>query len=175
MTAFATRLTKHLFITITLLLLAQLAIPTQAQTQITRGGTTIDTPGRYVLANDLSCSDNGITIEASQVRLNLNGHTIIGNAGRGAGILIAENNVEIDGPGTISGFENGICVMDFYGHDLMVQNVSVYATIAAAFAIEECLDCTFPTIRPLPLRLDSRLTSASGTACLSLIRLPIFE
>lgn len=51
--------------------------------------------------------------------------------------------VDVDGPGTISGFENGIRVMDFYGHDLMVQNVSVYATIAAAFAIEECLDCTF--------------------------------
>ena len=76
-------------------------------------GYTINKPGTYVLANDLSCPINGVVIEASNVHLVLNGHTITGpgkTAQVGAdGIQVFGSltnrltGVSIDG-GTVTGF-----------------------------------------------------------------------
>jgi len=111
---FATRLSKYLLITTALLLLAQLAVPAQAQTQITSCGTVIDAPGNYVLANDLNCPGiDGIDITASNVTLELNNHQITGYRMSYAGLAVFKNNtvlshVTINGPGTITNFMHGV-------------------------------------------------------------------
>lgn len=117
MSAFATRLTKYLFISTALLLLAQLAV-VHAQTKITKCGTEIKLPGTYVLANDLlNCPVDGIDIIFGHVTLELGNHQITG-AGTGTGIRVARQgpylamNVVIHGPGTISNFDKGIELID---------------------------------------------------------------
>jgi parallel beta-helix repeat protein len=73
----------------------------------------ISAPGNYVVAANLTCpAGNGITITASNVSLNLNGHIITGS-GSGVGILVSPtsgrlNHVGISGPGLIRTFTTGI-------------------------------------------------------------------
>ncbi|HKG59325.1 MAG TPA: right-handed parallel beta-helix repeat-containing protein [Pyrinomonadaceae bacterium] len=88
--------------------------------------TTINSPGQYRLVadltfnadpyDDLPISSTCITIGASNVDLNLNGHTITGPGGGSdgtAGISVtAKTMVDIKGPGVISSFGRGI---DFDG------------------------------------------------------------
>jgi len=70
-------------------------------------------PGNYVVTANLTCpAGDGITITASNVSLNLNGHIITGS-GSGDGIRVAPtsgrlNHVGISGPGLIRTFELGI-------------------------------------------------------------------
>ncbi len=106
----ATRLPKYLLITTTLLLLTQLiAVSAQAQTRITTCGTDIIRQGEYILANDLSCPQIGITISTGGVTLKLNGHRINGVITSAAGIDVRfGHEAHILGPGTISGFQNGV-------------------------------------------------------------------
>ena len=89
------------------------------------GCTTINSPGQYRLVADLTfapgpadlpSSSTCITIGASNVDLNLNGHTITGPGGGAdgtAGISVtAKTMVDIKGPGVITSFGRGI---DFDG------------------------------------------------------------
>lgn len=105
----AARPCKPLFtFTALLLMMGIAAVGAHAQTQITSCGTRIQSPGQYVLANDLlNCRGNGIEINrAEDVVLNLNGHRITGsNAPRTAGIRVAfGSKARIVGPGVISNF-----------------------------------------------------------------------
>lgn len=105
----AARPRKHLFTFTGLLLLIEFAAAgAHAQTQITACGTRIQSPGQYVLANDLlNCPGNGIEINrADDVVLNLNGHRITGStAPRTAGIRVVFGaKARIVGPGVISNF-----------------------------------------------------------------------
>jgi parallel beta-helix repeat protein len=80
----------------------------------------ITAPGSYALATDLTCGAgvNGINIFASNVTLDLNGHTITGpNNGGGTGVVVSNNvfaptpqiqNVQVRGPGLIQDFANGL-------------------------------------------------------------------
>lgn len=117
MSIFATRLPKYLLIAAILLLLAQLAVPAQAQTQITTCGTNIRLAGTYVLANDLlNCPGDGIDITFGHVTLELGNHQITGS-GTGTGIRVARSsglarNVIIHGPATITNFDKGIELVD---------------------------------------------------------------
>src|SRR5262249_49839524 len=84
-------------------------------TSITQCGTIIDHPGHYVVANDLSCPfQNGIVIVADHVTLMLDNHQIAGAAFVGNGISVGvgvpsgNSHVHILGPGTITGFNEGI-------------------------------------------------------------------
>ena len=88
-----------------------------APTPITTCNYTITTPGRYVVTTDLTCVnqfDFGIVIEASNVNLTLNGHTINGQSPANSGIFVDEcpasgiTDVRIAGPGTITGFIYGV-------------------------------------------------------------------
>jgi parallel beta-helix repeat protein len=81
----------------------------QAATPITTCGTTISSPGSYVLTSDLGpCGGNAINITASNVNLMLNGFTITGAPG-GTGIAAyVVSNIQIQGPGLIQQFVNGI-------------------------------------------------------------------
>jgi parallel beta-helix repeat protein len=79
--------------------------------------TTISTRGHYQIVADLTSSGDCITITASHVKLDLNGHTITGPsaASSASGILlVAINNVDIEGPGLITNF--GVAI-NFEGAD----------------------------------------------------------
>src|SRR5262245_32327974 len=89
----------------------------QSPTPITQCGTTISQPGHYILANDLSClHQDGIDIVADHVFLMLNNHQIsnvfhdfVGNGiSVGVGVAAGNSHVHIIGPGTITGFNEGI-------------------------------------------------------------------
>jgi Right handed beta helix region len=93
-------------------------------TQITSSGT-ITVPGSYVLANDITGA-NGIAIAASDVTLNLNGHTI--NCSQGTGIQI--------GPSDAGGFplvnarvSNGRIIGSYgvviYGSDCLITGLNI--------------------------------------------------
>jgi parallel beta-helix repeat protein len=86
-----------------------LALPAgaAAQTPVTSCATVITVPGAYVLAQDLNCAGStGVTINASNVTLSLNGKTITGGTTAvvittGAGA--PNSNVVVNGPGTFTG------------------------------------------------------------------------
>jgi parallel beta-helix repeat protein len=120
---------------------AKAATPiTSCPTVITVGGTA-GSPALYTLTQDLLCSGtDGIDIEASYVKLNLNGHRITGGGsvppgyGNGYGIFVYSNTsspvlrltgIVITGPSpglsSIQGFTNGIELDDV--DSSTVQNV----------------------------------------------------
>jgi hypothetical protein len=70
-------------------------------------------PGSYILANDITgTGGDGIAIEASDVTLNLNGHTISGGFG-GGGIGIEGNNVHVYN-GRIVASDSGVVISGSY-------------------------------------------------------------
>lgn len=75
--------------------------------------TTISAPGSYILVNDIVATFTGIYIDASNVKLDLNGFTVShtgANLGDGIAILPGYNNVEVTN-GAITGFtRHGIFV-----------------------------------------------------------------
>jgi hypothetical protein len=85
----------------------------QAQTPITSCGYTITEAGNYEVASNLGpCGGDGIDIEASNVQLKLNGHTITGS-GSSVGIYVNPagtprlSGIQIQGPGLIQKFFEG--------------------------------------------------------------------
>ena len=115
----APRLGKYLLTTLAFFSLLQLlAISAQGQTPITSCGTVITTPGQHYLANDLNCHDDevAITIESSNVQLNLDDHQISG-PGAGSqtsgGINVdgpARRNILLFGPGVIRKMKVGVFI-----------------------------------------------------------------
>jgi parallel beta-helix repeat protein len=82
-------------------------------TPVTACGTVISQSGRYFLANDLKqCPGFGISIAVSDVEVELRGHTIQATFGDSAvvanGGTTGLSNLEIEGPGTITGGLAGI-------------------------------------------------------------------
>ena len=82
-------------------------------TAITTCPFIITTPGQYYLAMDLTCPPGaGISIEnASDVYLRLDGHTLQGSSGQGIA-AISSTAILIQGPGTITGFQDGLFFID---------------------------------------------------------------
>lgn len=85
--------------------------------QITQCGTVISQPGHYILANDLSCFDqDGVDIVSDHVDLMLNNHQIANvfadffanGISVGVGVPSGNSHVHIIGPGTITGFNEGV-------------------------------------------------------------------
>jgi parallel beta-helix repeat protein len=92
---------------------------------------TIDTPGDYVVTQDLTCSANllftgAIQINASNVHLFLQGHTLTGpgsgSYADGIGVGYGQSGVTITGPGTITGFSQGV---NIGGSGSTVQNLVI--------------------------------------------------
>jgi parallel beta-helix repeat protein len=109
-----------------LLFLLQVAVVSaHGQTQITSCGTVISQAGEYLLANDLNCSGNGITISfnTQQIELKLAGHRITGSSSPNrAGIRVESlAPVLIKGPGVISNFTAGFGIL------LASGGVQIYA------------------------------------------------
>jgi Periplasmic copper-binding protein (NosD) len=80
-----------------------------AITDCSMGTFMINNSGRYFLANDLKqCPGIGISINVSDVKLELRGHTIQGTSPASTIILVSGgatgiSNIEIAGPGTVTG------------------------------------------------------------------------
>lgn len=74
-----------------------------------RRPTVIDQPGKYVLRRDIHAEDTAIVIRASQVTLDLDGHSLWGPGGKkGVGILVSgAGNVAVS-HGTLAGFGTGV-------------------------------------------------------------------
>lgn len=114
----APRLRKYLFATLALFPLLQLlAVSAPAQTPITSCDTFIKKPGRYYLANDLTCRDFevAVTIEAPDVELELRGHQITGpgagsQASGGINVEHVGRGAFIVGPGVIRKMKVGVYV-----------------------------------------------------------------
>lgn len=86
--------------------------------------------GRYFLAKDLTqCMDFGVSITASDVKLELRGHTIQGIPNSSNSMIIADggatgiSKIEIEGPGTVTGGNTGIEFEN--AHWSQVRNVVV--------------------------------------------------
>ena len=129
MSRFATRLPNYLLFTLTWLLLAELAVPAQAQNHITSCGTVITHPGRYILENDLSCSGEGIRILSGGVDLELNAHRIQSTSHSDNGITVhdAHDTVQVRGPGEIDGFNHGVDITASNGPVFFVGVVATHS------------------------------------------------
>jgi Periplasmic copper-binding protein (NosD) len=106
----------------------------EAGTRITQATCpiVIAQSGEYSLATDVGpCAGDGIDIVASDVKLQMGGHSITGNAtcSGGAGIRVgfapAVTDVSVQGNGTISGFYVGFWARN--SSDSSVKNVTVTA------------------------------------------------
>lgn len=87
-----------------------------ASTPVTSCGQELDVPGDYHLASDLGpCEGPGVVVTASDVRLDLGGHTLTG-VSTAAGCAVPQIGVEVKDPathvqvagGTVTGFESGV-------------------------------------------------------------------
>jgi parallel beta-helix repeat protein len=70
-------------------------------------GTVITTPGTYVLSQDLNCGGGfAIHVDASNVTVQLDGHTITAAESVVIGASVSVDNVVVQGPGTGTGSDN---------------------------------------------------------------------
>lgn len=106
-------------LTFSLLIAVFACVPAAADpvVQITQCGTVISQPGHYILANDLFCFDqDGVDIVSDHVDLMLNNHQIqnvffdffANGISVGVGVPSGNSHVHIIGPGTITGFNQGV-------------------------------------------------------------------
>jgi parallel beta-helix repeat protein len=114
------------------------------------GCRTLDTAGTYALATDISVADTTcIEIVASNVTFDLAGHTLSctgsGFAGscqvpefasRGVSVAPGLTGITLTGPGTISGFDNGIVISASNVH---ISRLAITAPACGA------TDCSRPT------------------------------
>lgn len=113
-------------------------------TSITTVPTTISAAGHYMLANDVTVATTGITIDANNVVLDLDGRNIDGTGGGVNGIIVngGRSNILI-GNGYISNMsQNGILVQ---GDECTVTNCvlqnnlkGIYLNAATHCTIKEC-------------------------------------
>lgn len=111
------------------LLFAATAITASAQTTITSIPFTITKSDTYILDKNLSTSSTGaaITVAASDVVIDLGGHTLkqkaTSDAGEGILVNATENNVTVQN-GTVSGFNHGL---EFDGsQQILIQNLHLF-------------------------------------------------
>jgi parallel beta-helix repeat protein len=100
-------------------------------TKITTLPYTISTPGFYYLSGNLTTSEAGIIVNASDVTLDLMGFCITGNW-EGAGITVSsdQSNVEIRN-GSIKSFDKGIYAATPSGTGIRVIGVRINGTYSA--------------------------------------------
>jgi len=98
-------------------LVTVVGVSSGARQQTVTCGDEIDERGNYVLAGDCTTTAstrNGIVVNADDVILDLDGHTIRAGVPAGSGVLIDGDNVHLKGPGTIDGgsqgFANGVLI-----------------------------------------------------------------
>ena len=106
---FKARLVVRLLTIVSLTVLSNGQAAAQGVVRISSCPFVIVAPGNYLVDQDLFCPGNGITIQSSDVKLNVSGHTINGLSSQlGIGILVRSvTNVEVRN-GTVTNFSIGI-------------------------------------------------------------------
>jgi parallel beta-helix repeat protein len=98
-------------------------------------GATINKPGNYFVTSTTSpnCDvPGGITINASNVTLNLKGHIFVGSGLTGAGISASNvSNVKIIGPGFLTLYEKGVNFNNV--RNSIIEDVTVLTNIYGIF------------------------------------------
>ena len=103
-------MTRFLTVAATALLISSLATaPALAANPVTACGVVLSEPGNYGLTGDLlACPGNAIVISASNVSLNLKGHSITCGGTDGIGVLVTGvSDVQVKN-GTITGCNVGV-------------------------------------------------------------------
>jgi parallel beta-helix repeat protein len=112
------------------------AIPATAAASVTSltSCTTIAVAGKYRLDRDVAPAHGGIciTIEASNVTLILNGHTVKGPVNKDA-IVVFGASAKILGPGTVTSTPHGSDIELFEGGNGIVRGVTVTGSEAGIF------------------------------------------
>jgi parallel beta-helix repeat protein len=83
------------------------ALAAPAQTKISKCPYTITAPGKYLVQKNLSCSGTAITVAASNVDLDLGGHTLSGS-GVGSGVFSQGQSSVTIHDGAVQGFFIGV-------------------------------------------------------------------
>ncbi len=124
----------------------------------------ISKAGRYFLAKDLNMC-NGISITVSDVELELRGHTILGSSTSAlisVGGTIGVSNIEIEGPGTLTGGGIGILFQNVHGS--RVNNVVVTGNILG-IVVTATIMGSGNTLRTMVKAADLRsVRTMAGTA-----------
>ncbi|MDF5757217.1 hypothetical protein [Spongiactinospora sp. TRM90649] len=81
------------------------AVPASASSPVVACGDVLTTS--VTLTTDLMCPGAGLTVDADDVVLDLNGHTVTGT-GQGAGVTVDGNTGTVVKNGTIVGFTTGV-------------------------------------------------------------------
>jgi parallel beta-helix repeat protein len=86
------------------------------------------------LSANLDCASDGLLVQGDNIVIDLNGHTIKGPGPSASkiGVSVAANDaVEIDGPGAITGFQAGVLAAG--GHNDVINGVSFEGNQIAVF------------------------------------------
>ena len=100
--------------------------------------------GNVTLTANLNCNGDGLIVGDDATTINLNGFGVYGPGADNSkvGIGITEDNVVINGPGIISGFEAGVLLTgasEFAIHALILQNneIGIFLTGGDSISVEE--------------------------------------
>src|SRR6476469_74982 len=86
------------------------------------------------LSANLDCASDGLLVQGDNIVIDLNGHSIVGPGASASkiGISVAANDaVEIDGPGSITGFQAGVLISG--GNNDVINGVSFDGNQIAVF------------------------------------------
>jgi parallel beta-helix repeat protein len=131
----------------------------------------ISKAGRYYLAHDLKQCKDGISITASDVELDLRGHTILGLGPAITSALINANggatglsNIEIEGPGTLTGGGVGILFQNVHrsrANNLVVVGNTFGIVVAGTVIVP--LNIFGTMVKAADLRSIRTLTATDST------------
>jgi parallel beta-helix repeat protein len=131
--------TRHAAIALGIVTLCSSSLA-QAVTTIATCPITIDSPGNYRLADDLTCLGDGIVITSGGVSLRMGQHVLTGN-GTGIGITISDVDRNVDiASGTVTGFAIGVVVSNAHGVDMRYVTSIANQT---GMVLDHCTDSTF--------------------------------
>ena len=156
------------FLTLTQTLLA-------ASNSVASCGNAITNSGTWTLTQNLTCTGDGIDVQAGNIVLTLNGFTITGpgaNAGTN-GILIASsggrnlNKVTVLGPGAITNFENGIVFQGTNGGGAV--DVAIVGNLMGILLLSDTVAVVPSNLLISQNQLQSSVDSISGPLATSTI------
>lgn len=99
-------------------------------------GQVIAAPGTYNFTADVGpCAGDGLVVQSSDVIINMNGYTLSagrGNVGRGIYLQLG-SRIEINGKGTITGFQTGIRKSGIGETGLTIYQVTLTRNVTGIF------------------------------------------
>jgi hypothetical protein len=120
---------------------AAAALVTVAPEANSKGGTPITSCGQSVTTNavltqDLACAGGGITVNAPNVTIDLNGHTLTGDGGAvDNGVWVLASKVTVKN-GVLRGFGTGLLASGVVDH-LSIVNVAASGNSVFGFDLED--------------------------------------